>query len=225
MQRETTVSAKAPFAVRVIARSVLTRTWGAYARARAAGIDPIVLAHVPLVGVARGREIEPGKALLLLDMYNWIDDHVEEDMEDNGLTHAAATRGVLDLLHRDLVEVADYFNRLAFPLVVYRGMLVAPGTVVRAQGMSWTPNRVIAEAFATGSHDASEVTHAGLGGRGRSVLLTATVPSPAYVNWRDTFSLFHGYSLGVLGDDRQAEEEIRLSRFVHDAHAIPLESA
>ena len=215
--------------VRVIARSVLARAWRSYARARDKDEDPVLLAHTALIGVAHdaAREINPRRALLLLDLYNWIDDHVGEEMDEEGLTRAVATREVLDRVHRDLVDMADYFNDLSFPLSVYRGMLVATRDVVRLQGASWTPNRAVAEGFATGSHDASEVTHAGLGGNGRSVLLEGTIRSPLDVDWRQTLSLFHGYSLAYLGDTRHAEEEIRLldGRVVRDVRAIPLEDA
>jgi hypothetical protein len=134
---------------------------------------------------------------------------------------------VLDSVHRDLSTMASYFCDLSFPLAVYRGMLVHFDDRVRLQGDSWTPNRAIAEAFAVGTHNASEVTLAGLQGRGRSVLLVGTLPSPAHVDWRQTLALFSDYSLNFLGEHGQAEEEIRVAgrRSVQDVREIPLEDA
>lgn len=213
-----------PLVVRTISRTALGTAWRAYDRAGSRAWE------IPLVGVAdrrNPRAIDWSRAMLFTDMHDWVFEQVEEAMDEEGLTRAAATREVLGRLRGDLVDIADYFSDLSFPLAVYRGILVPVGGVVRPQGESWTTNRTIAEMFATGSHDASEATHAGLGGRGRSVLLTGTIASPASVDWRQTLALFRGYSLGVLGDDRQAEEEIRIragSR-VQDVHEIPLEGA
>lgn len=219
--------------VRTISRAALGTAWRAYARARDAGEDPTSLAFTPLIGVTDRRSpraMDPQQSLLLLDRYDQIADSIEEWMdEDDELTYIAATRGVLNGLHSDLVDIAGYFGDLVFPLIVYRGILVPMGESVRRQGASWTPNRAIAEAFADGGHDASEVTHAGLEktGGGRSVLLQGTIVSSAGVDWRETFALFHDYSLGVLGDDRQAEEEIRVKDHgsVRDVHEIPMEDA
>ena len=174
----------------------------------------------PVFGIAQGASIHPKEALLLEDVEDRVNDAIEEGIDEQGLSRKASTEEVIDRLHADLSDMKTYFERLSFPLSVYRGLLVTPGTAVRAQGESWTPNRAIAEAFANGAHDASEVTRAGMGGQGQSILLGATIPSAADVDWRETFSLFLRYSLGVLGDDRQAEEEVRIKKPAQNPHTI-----
>lgn len=128
-----------------------------------------------------------GRGLRMLDVQDILRDRIEDSGDEEG---------ELDRLHRELSEVASFFDGMTFPLTVYRGILLSGRSQAKLLeeqvGEHWTPNRGIALRFARGEHDASE--------RSRRkgdvpMLLTGQISSPGQIDWRQTFSLYLGYSV------------------------------
>lgn len=124
--------------------------------------------------------------------------------------------------HEELVLLAKHFNRLRFPLTVYRGLEVYPKTIVDVQesGDHWTPNRAVALAFAEGRHQSSHRERTGDDG-GEPVLLSGTISGPHAVRWRETFNGYFDYTVDHAGDPEVAEEQVATS-LVHDVQIVPL---
>jgi hypothetical protein len=103
-----------------------------------------------------------------------------------------------------------YFNRLRFPLRVYRGIRVPEGYSVKMQGPGphWTVNRQIARRFATGEHDAAD----SLDDDAEGVILEGVVERPEDVNWQRTLTDYLVYTSGHEGDLDQAEEQINSTK-------------
>lgn len=124
--------------------------------------------------------------------------------------------------HEDLVLLAKHFNRLRFPLTVYRGLQVNPKKIVDVQepGDHWTPNRAVAIAFAEGRHQASHRQRTG-DDSGEPVLLSGTISGPHAVRWRETFNGYFGYTVDNADDPEVAEQQVATS-LVRDVQVIPL---
>jgi hypothetical protein len=103
-----------------------------------------------------------------------------------------------------------YFNRLRFPLRVYRGIRVPEGYSVKMQtpGPHWTVNKQIAHRFATGEHDAADYLHDDAEG----VVFEGVVERPEDVNWQRTLTDYLVYTSGHEGDLDQAEEQINSTK-------------
>jgi hypothetical protein len=99
-----------------------------------------------------------------------------------------------------------YFNRLRFPLRVYRGLRISPGYTAKTQapGPHGTVNSKIALRFATGEHEAATQDEDAEG-----VVLEGIVERPEDVNWRRTLTDYLMYS-----DDphQEAEEQINSTK-------------
>jgi hypothetical protein len=124
--------------------------------------------------------------------------------------------------HEELVLLATHFNRLRFPLTVYRGLEVHPKTLVNMQesGDHWTPNRAIALAFAEGRHQSSHRERTGDDG-GEPVLLSGTISGPHAIRWRETFNGYFDYTVDHAGDPEVAEQQVATS-LVHDVQIVPI---
>lgn len=103
-----------------------------------------------------------------------------------------------------------YFNRLRFPLRVYRGIRVPEGYSVKMQtpGPHWTVNKQIAHRFAAGEHDAADYLHDDAEG----VVFEGVVERPEDVNWQRTLTDYLVYTSGHEGDLDQAEEQINSTK-------------
>jgi hypothetical protein len=124
--------------------------------------------------------------------------------------------------HEELVLLAKHFNRLSFPLTVYRGLEVHPRTIVDVQepGDHWTPNRAVALAFATGRHQSSHRERTGDRG-GEPVLLSGTISGPHAIRWRETFNGYFDYTVDHADDPEVAEQQVATS-LVRDVQIIPI---
>lgn len=98
-----------------------------------------------------------------------------------------------------------YFNRLRFPLRVYRGIRVPEGYSVKMQapGPHWTVNRQIARRFATGEHESATWEEDAEG-----VIFEGIVERPEDVNWQRTLTDYLVYTAGNEGRLDMAEEQI-----------------
>jgi hypothetical protein len=95
-----------------------------------------------------------------------------------------------------------YFSGLSFPMRVYRGLRYTGDEEPRlvGPGLSWTPDRAVAESFANGSHFSSAN-----GDTGR--VLTAVLPTPEDVDWAQTLALYVAFTEFVL--ESEVERQIR----------------
>jgi hypothetical protein len=95
-----------------------------------------------------------------------------------------------------------YFSELSFPVRVYRGLRYMRGKELRvvSPGLSWTPDRSIAESFADGSHFLSS-----FGDTGR--VLTAVLPTPEDVDWAQTLALYVAFTAFMM--ESEVERQIR----------------
>ena len=108
-----------------------------------------------------------------------------------------------------LSALPAYFNRLRFPLRVYRGIRVPKDYCVNMQapGPHWTVNRQIARRFATGEHHEAVWEEDAEG-----VILEGVVERPEDVNWPRTLMDYLVYTSGHEGDLDQAEEQINSTK-------------
>lgn len=141
-----------------------------------------------------------GRGLLMLDVQDILRDRIEDSGDEEG---------ELDRMHRQLGEVARFFDGLTFPLKVYRGVLLsgaAQSALDRQKiGVHWTPNRQIAMRFARGQHDASERPRRS---GDAPTLLTGQISSPLKVDWRDTFAHYLAYSVADFPGGIDPQEQI-----------------
>jgi hypothetical protein len=95
-----------------------------------------------------------------------------------------------------------YFSGLSFPMRVYRGLRYTGDGEPRlvGPGLSWTPDRAVAESFADGSHFSSSG-----GDTGR--VLTAVLPTPEDVDWAQTLALYVAFTEFVM--ESEVERQIR----------------
>jgi hypothetical protein len=95
-----------------------------------------------------------------------------------------------------------YFSELSFPMRVYRGLRYTGGGEPRlvSPGVSWTPDRAVAESFADGSHFSSSD-----GDTGR--VLTAVLPTPEDVDWAQTLALYVAFTAFMM--ESEVERQIR----------------
>ena len=123
-------------------------------------------------------------------------------------------------LHRALLDAADFFNALSFPLPVYRGLRNdgrdARGAGIRLQdaGKHWTPNRVIAQRFASGQHNAAAQAQ---GDRITSAVLAGVIASPEDIDWVNTLI---GYLRYTWREDEEHVEEQVVSQHVHSVRRL-----
>ena len=96
-----------------------------------------------------------------------------------------------------------YFSELSFPMQVYRGLRYRGGGEPRlvSPGVSWTPDRAVAESFADGSHFSSSD-----GDTGR--VLTAVLPTPEDVDWTQTLALYVPFTAFMF--ENEVERQIRV---------------
>lgn len=108
-----------------------------------------------------------------------------------------------------LDEGIKYFSRLSFPLQVFRGLRYNGDAEpnLADPGLSWTPDREIAERFAGGSHFAASKGDTGS-------VLTAILPTPECVDWAYTLGLYVAYSAFTPYDD-EVERQIRPITSLH----------
>ena len=96
-----------------------------------------------------------------------------------------------------------YFSGLSFPMQVYRGLRYRSDGEPRlvSPGVSWTPDRAVAESFADGSHFSSSG-----GDTGR--VLTAVLPTPEDVDWTQTLALYVVFTSFMF--ESEVERQIRV---------------
>ena len=125
--------------------------------------------------------------------------------------------------HAELVLLQKHFNRIRFPLVVYRGLEVPPGKTVDTHdpGAHWTANRAVALAFAQGRHVSSHRERTG-DESGKPVLLSGTLSGPHAVRWHETFRMYLDYTMDHAGDPEVAEEQLTAA-IVRDVRVVPLQ--
>jgi len=107
-------------------------------------------------------------------------------------------------LYRALVETATFCNTLSFPLPVYRGLrwgphdshgrpgLQEPEIRLQKPGKAWTPNRTIAQSFASGQHNASD--DAIWGKKCTEAVLQGVIETPGDVDWVNTLAGYLQYT-------------------------------
>jgi len=157
------------------------------------GIEDLIVVQV------QGRR----QGLLMLDVQDILRDRIEDSGDEDG---------EIDRLHRELHEVANFFDGLIFPLTVYRGVLLSGPAQAKLDrkklGDHWTPDREVALRFARGQHDGSD--------RSRKsgdvpVLLVGQILSPRDVDWRKTFALYFAYSVEFFHGGVDPERQIQSS--------------
>jgi len=99
-------------------------------------------------------------------------------------------------------DAIKYFSGLSFPMQVYRGLRYTGGgeLLLVNPGLSWTPDRAVAESFANGSHFSSSS-----GDTGR--VLTAVLPTPEDVDWAQTLALYVPFTAFAM--ESEVERQIR----------------
>lgn len=146
----------------------------------------------------------------LLDLYV-----ARRDRGEHWELTAYAREELSQRLHQALLDAATHFNALSFPLHVYRGLRQdgndARGPEIRTQdpGKAWTPNRAIAQRFASGRHNAAAQAQ---GDRITSAVLEGVIASPADVDWVNTLV---GYLRYTWHEDEEHVEEQVVSQRVH----------
>jgi len=124
------------------------------------------------------------------------------------------------MLHPALLDAAGFFNALSFPLPVYRGLRNdgrdIRGADIRLQdaGKHWTPNRVIAQRFASGRHYAAAQAQ---GDRITSAVLAGVIASPGDIDWVNTLV---GYLQYTWHEDEEHVEEQVVSQCVHSVRRL-----
>lgn len=175
--------------VRVIPLDALTQEWQEHRERAASESDLPVL----------WSDHAPRDALLMLDISGDILDRIEGGYDEED---------ALQEVHEDLQKVAAFFNRLSFPVEVYRGVNVTQEDWFERTlksgdfGAHWSVSQGVAEAFAHGLHEYAESV------RGQPAVLTGTIRSPGDVQWRYTFAKFLKFSLDDPNDHYRVELQL-----------------
>lgn len=106
-----------------------------------------------------------------------------------------AAGGVYTLLNPLIcTTLTAAMQKLRFPLRVYRGLILSDFVHLDLgiPGLHWTPNRRIANNFATGEHGSA------MSGSGEPALLTGVIERPEDVNWQRTLTDWLIYTAGVF---------------------------